>query len=241
MMSPILRHIDDTERSAVLLSGGYFQSPPGVDDFSLNTLALAARLGREVRKLHRGNKASYDVMHNDLGQACGTDTCSIGDNGQDGPVDVHSLRELAAAERITFTITRERTLRNRAARAMHKWLRDTGTNSLFRQEGEEIVYRSRQYDSVRVGVVKDFYVVPRCPLIMNEYYSRHFDRLRRAFPDCRRRYLIEIGSAVDKDKMFKGAEIYLRGPRSSGDQIIHVFTDSRCTELVEFAWTARDF
>jgi hypothetical protein len=65
--------------------------------------------------------------------------------------------------------------------------------------------------------------------------------LRRAFPDRRRRHLIEISSFADKDKVLKATEIYLRGPHSAGEQIIQVFTDSRCEELVEFALTARDF
>jgi hypothetical protein len=231
--APVLARFDRTCRSATLIAGGYFES--GIDEFSLNTFALAHRLGGAVRRLHRRNKVLYDVIQNDLGMVCGADACTLPAAAE--PVDLRPLRAVAPVE---FTVTRERTLRNRATRTMKKWLKDPGTDRRFFRDGDEIRYRSRSYEQVLAGVAKENHVVPRCPLIVNEYFTDYFARLRR-FTFCEHRYVVDINSFADRDKILKGAEIYLRRANSPHETIIAVFVDAACQNLVELAMTRDDF
>lgn len=181
----------------------------------------------------------YDVIHNDLGTVCGTDTCSITAAGPAEP-DIAPLTNAADAVGVRFTVTRERTLRNRAARSMKAWLRDPSVDRRFVREGDEILYRSRNYDRVLAGVARDHYVVPRCPLIVAEYFTDYFARLRE-FGACEQRYVVDINSFGDRDKILKGAEIYLRGANDPNETIIAVFVDAACTRLVEMTLTLDDF
>jgi hypothetical protein len=232
-LAPVLARFDGAHRSATLVAGGYFES--GVDEFSLNTFALAHRLGGAVRRMHRRNKVLYDVIHNDLGMVCGADACAL--PAAAGPVD---LSPLLAAAKVDFTVTRERTLRNRATRTMKKWLKDPATDRRFVRDGDEIRYRSRSYEQVLAGVVKENHVVPRCPLIVNEYFTDYFARLRQ-FTFCEHRYVVDINSFADRDKILKGAEIYLRRANSPQETIIAVFVDAACRNLVELSLTRDDF
>ncbi|MDI5966941.1 hypothetical protein [Streptantibioticus silvisoli] len=235
---PVLDHISRKQRSATLIAGGYFESAGGIGDFSLNSFALGHELGAGVRYRHRGNKVLFDVIHNDLGMACGTDACSV--TAAPAAIDLAPLTAAAATAGVTFTVTRERTLRNRAARSMKEWLKNPSAEPRFVRDGDDIHYRSRQYEKVLAGVVKDNYVVPRCPLIVNEYFVKYFARLRQ-YADCARAYVIDINSFADKDKVTKGAEIYLRNHAAPTDEIILVFADPSCTNVVEMALSARDF
>jgi hypothetical protein len=232
-LAPVLARFDPTRRCATLVAGGYFES--GVDEFSLNTFALAHRLGGAVRRLHRRNKVLYDVIHNDLGMVCGADACVL--PAAAPPVDLSPLR---AAARVDFTVTRERTLRNRATRSMKKWLKDPSVDKRFFREGDEIRYRSRSYDQVLAGVAKENHVVPRCPLIVNEYFTDYFARLRQ-FTFCEHRYVVDVNSFADRDKILKGAEIYLRRTNSPHETIIAVFVDAACRNMVELSLTRDDF
>jgi hypothetical protein len=232
-LEPVLARIDPALRSATLVAGGYFES--GIDEFSLNTFAFAHRVGSAVRRMHRRNKVRYDVIHNDLGMVCGTDACVLPAAG--GPVDLSPLRAAAGVE---FTVTRERTLRNRAARTMKKWLADPGTDRRFYRDGDEIRYRSRSYEQVLAGVAKENHVVPRCPLIVNEYFTDYFARLRR-FTFAEHRYVVDISSFADRDKVLKGAEIYLRRANDPHETIVAVFTDATCRNPVELSLTRDDF
>lgn len=233
-LEPILRHVSDTGRTATLITGGYFESQTGIDDFSRNTFALAHSLGREVRRRYRKNKVRYDVIHNDLGTVCGTDSCSV-----TGPAPEPDLGPLRAAG-IPFTVTRERTLKNRAARTMKAWLKDPSLDRRFYREGDEIYFRSRSYERVLAGVAKEQHVVPRCPLIVGEYFAGYFSRLRE-FTACAHRYVIDISSFADRDKILKGAEIYLRRAGRDDETIIAVFTDPECARIVEMRLTVDDF
>lgn len=177
----------------------------------------------------------YDVIYNDLGMACGTDSCSIAPAAAEP--DLGALNEIARAG---FTVTRERTLRNRATRAMKAWLKDPATDRRFYREGDEVYFRSRSYERVLAGVARENHVVPRCPLIVGEYFAGYFSRLR-AFTACGHRYVVDINSFADRDKILKGAEIYLRRAGRDDETIIAVFTDPACAELVEMCLTADDF
>ncbi|MFI1105188.1 hypothetical protein [Streptomyces melanogenes] len=237
---PVLDHISRTQRSATLIAAGYFESAAGIGDFSRNSFALAHELGAFLRRHHRGNKVRFDVIHNDLGMVCGAAACSVNTPAASQPFDLTPLSAAAAAAGITFTVTRERNLRNRAARSMKDWLKDPSAKAGFVREGDGVYYRSRQYEKVLAGVVKDNYVVPRCPLLGNEYYVKCFASLRQ-YTDCARAYVIDICSFSDKEKLTKGAEIYLRNHAARTDEIILVFTDPSCTNVVEMALSAHDF
>lgn len=233
-LEPVLRHVDGTRRTATLVAGGYFESSTGVDEFSRNSFALAHRVGEALRHRYRRNKVLYDVIHNDLGTVCGTDTCSITDARTE--VDLSDLRDTGVA----FTVTRERTLRNRAARSMKAWLKDPAVDRRFYREGDEIYFRSRSYERVLAGTAREHHVVPRCPLIVGEYFAGYFARLRE-FTACGHRYVVDISSFADRDKILKGAEIYLRRSGREDETIIAVFADAACSRLVEMSLTVDDF
>lgn len=237
-LEPILRHIDTGTRTATLIAGGYFEAATGVDEFSRNTFALAHRLGGTIGRLHRRNKIRYDVIHNDLGTVCGTDSCSITPSAVEP--DLTPLLTAAEEARIEFTVTRERTLRNRATRSMKTWLKNPASDHRFYRDGDEVWFRSRSYEHVLAGVARDHYVIPRCPLIVAEYFAGYFERLRH-FTACGHRYVIDINSFADRDKILKGAEIYLRKADSDDETIIAVFADAACSRLVEMCLTANDF
>lgn len=237
-LKPVLRHVDADIRTATLIAGGYFEATTGVDEFSRNTFALAHRLGGAIGRLHRRNKVRYDVIYNDLGTVCGTDSCSIAPAAAEPDLD--PLRTVARAARVDFTVTRERTLRNRATRSMKAWLKNPATDRRFYRDGDEICFRSRSYERVLAGVAKDTHVVPRCPLIVGEYFAGYFERLR-PFTACGHRYVIDINSFADRDKILKGAEIYLRRAGRDDETIIAVFADAACSRLVELCITADDF
>ncbi|MFJ9432157.1 hypothetical protein ACIRQY_21160 [Streptomyces sp. NPDC101490] len=238
-VAPLLETVSTTSRSAVLVAGGYFDTAAGIGPFSLNSFALAQETGAAARRLHRGNKVLYDVIVNDLGMSCSTDVCTIPAAGP-AETDLSPLTASAAAAGIAFSVTRERNLRNRAARSMKRRLREPGENPLFSPEGDEIVFRSRQYERVLAGVVKDDHVVPRCPLIVAEYFARYFTRLR-AFPDCAHRHVVDINSLADRDKVTKGAEIYLRTLGTPEEEIVLVFTDPSCADPLALTYTPYDF
>lgn len=238
-LEPILDHISKTRRTATLVAGGYFESSTGVDEFSLNSFALAHRLGRAIRRQYRRNKVLYDVIYNDLGAVCGTDTCSLTASAPAEP-DLGPLATAAEAARVDFTVTRERTLRNRATRSMKAWLKDPSLDRRFFREGDEIYFRSRSYERVLAGVARDNYVIPRCPLIVSEYFANYFSRLR-AFTFCEHRYVLDINSFADRDKILKGAEIYLRKANAADETIIAIFVDAACSGLVEMSLTRDDF
>ncbi|MFF8608376.1 hypothetical protein ACF06X_20815 [Streptomyces sp. NPDC015346] len=240
-VAPLLETVSRSARSAVLVAGGYFETGAGVGEFALSSFALAQETGAAARRLHRGNKVLYDVIVNDLGMSCSTDVCTPA-AARAGFVesDLAPLRASAAEAGTAFTVTRERTLRNRAARAMKHRLREAGDHPLFSREGDEILFRSRTYEKVLAGVVKDDHVVPRCPLIVAEYFARYFARLR-AFPDCDRRHVVDINSLADRDKVTKGAEIYLRTEARPGEEIVLVFADAACADPIALPYTAYDF
>ncbi|MCX4983508.1 hypothetical protein [Streptomyces sp. NBC_00572] len=239
-VAPLLETVSTTSRSAVLVAGGYFDTAAGIGAFSLNSFALAQETGAAARRLHRGNKVLYDVIVNDLGMSCSTDVCTLPAAGPE-ETDLSPLTASAAEAGISFTVTRERNLRNRAARSMKRWLRDPAAQPLFTRDGDEIVFRSRQYEKVLAGVVKDDHVVPRCPLIVAEYFARYFARLRRAFPDCAHRHVVDINSLADRDKVTKGAEIYLRTHGTPEEEIVLVFADPSCADPLALTYTAYDF
>ncbi|WP_318207870.1 MULTISPECIES: hypothetical protein [unclassified Streptomyces] len=239
-VAPLLETVSTTSRSAVLVAGGYFDTAAGIGTFSLNSFALAQETGAAARRLHRGNKVLYDVIVNDLGMSCSTDVCTLPAAGP-AEIDLSPLTASAAGAGISFTVTRERNLRNRAARSMKRWLRDPATEPLFTREGDEIVFRSRQYEKVLAGVVADGHVVPRCPLIVAEYFARYFTRLRRTFPDCAHRHVVDINSLADRDKVTKGAEIYLRTQGTPEEEIVLVFADPSCADPLALTYTAYDF
>ncbi|KQX47353.1 MULTISPECIES: hypothetical protein [unclassified Streptomyces] len=238
-VASLLETVSTTSRSAVLVAGGYFDTAAGIGAFSLNSFALAQETGAVARRLHRGNKVLYDVIVNDLGMSCSTDVCTLPAAGS-AETDLTPLNASAAEAGISFSVTRERNLRNRAARSMKRRLGEPGEHPLFAREGDEIVFRSRQYAKVLAGVVKDDHVVPRCPLIVAEYFARYFARLR-AFPDCALRYVVDINSLADRDKVTKGAEIYLRTQGSPEEEIVLVFADATCAEPLALTYTAYDF
>ncbi|MFF5918659.1 hypothetical protein ACFY8C_09955 [Streptomyces flavochromogenes] len=240
-VAPLLETVSTTSRSAVLVAGGYFDTAAGIGAFSLNSFALAQETGAAARRLHRGNKVLYDVIVNDLGMSCATDVCALPAAAGPAGIDLSPLTASAAGAGISFTVTRERNLRNRAARSMKRWLRDPAARPLFTREGDEIVFRSRQYEKVLAGVVTDGHVVPRCPLIVAEYFARYFARLRRAFPDCAHRHVVDINSLADRDKVTKGAEIYLRTHGTPEEEIVLVFADPSCVDPLALTYTAYDF
>ena len=239
-VAPLLETVSRAHRSAVLVAGGYFETTAGIGEFSLSSFALAQETGAAARRLHRGNKVVYDVIVNDLGMSCSDDVCTLPAAGP-AETDLTPLTAAAAAAGTSFTVTRERTLRNRAARAMKHRLRDPAEHPLFRRDGDEILFRSRQYEKVLAGVVKDDHVVPRCPLIVAEYFARYFARLRAAFPDCARRHVVDINSLADRDKVTKGAEIYLRTQAGPDEEIVLVFADAACADPIALPYTADDF
>ncbi|MFH9724220.1 hypothetical protein ACH4M4_14825 [Streptomyces sp. NPDC017254] len=238
-VAPLLETVSTTSRSAVLVAGGYFDTTAGIGAFSLNSFALAQETGAAARRLHRGNKVLYDVIVNDLGMSCSTDVCTLPAAGP-AETDLSPLTASAAGAGISFTVTRERNLRNRAARSMKRWLRDPAARPLFTRAGDEILFRSRQYEKVLAGVVTDDRVVPRCPLIVAEYFARYFARLR-AFPDCGPRHVVDINSLADRDKVTKGAEIYLRTLGTPEEEIVLVFADAACADPLALTYTAYDF
>lgn len=234
-LEPILRHISESGRTATLVAGGYFEATTGVDEFSRNSFAMADRLGRTIHRRHRRNKVLYDVIYNDLGTVCGTDSCSVS-----APVAAEPDLSQLTATRDGFTVTRERTLRNRATRSMKAWLKDPATDRRFYRDGDDIYFRSRSYERVLAGVAREHHVVPRCPLIVSEYFAGYFARLR-PFTACDHRYVVDINSFADRDKILKGAEIYLRKAGRDDETIIAVFTDATCSRFVEMCLTVEDF
>lgn len=237
-LEPILAHISPTERTATLVAGGYFESGTGIDEFSVNSFELASRIGWAIRRRYRRNKVLYDVIHNDLGMACGTDVCSIA--APPAEPDLGPLAAAAAASGVDFTVTRERTLRNRATRSMKAWLKDPTLDRRFVRDGDDILFRSRSYERVLAGVAKENHVVPRCPLIVSEYFAGYFARLRE-FPSATHRYVVDLNSFADRDKILKGAEIYLRRAGSADETIVVVFVDPACSRLVELSLTQDDY
>ncbi|WP_405857640.1 hypothetical protein OG361_27265 [Streptomyces sp. NBC_00090] len=239
-VAPLLETVSTSARSAVLVAGGYFESTAGIGEFSLTSFALALETGAAARHLHRGNKVVYDVIVNDLGVSCSDEVCTLPAAGP-APTDLTPLTAAAAGAGASFTVTRERTLRNRSARAMKRRLREPAEHPLFSRDGDEILFRSRQYEKVLAGVVKGDHVVPRCPLIVAEYFARYFDRLRAAFPDCAHRHVVDISSLADRDKVTKGAEIYLRTQAGPDEEIVLVFADAACADPIALPYTAHDF
>ncbi|MGW6391503.1 hypothetical protein ACWFR1_13600 [Streptomyces sp. NPDC055103] len=239
-VAPLLETVSRAHRSAVLVAGGYFETTAGIGEFSLSSFALAQETGAAARHLHRGNKVVYDVIVNDLGMSCSDDVCTLPAAGP-AETDLSPLTAAAAAAGSSFTVTRERTLRNRAARAMKHRLREPAEHPLFHRDGDEVLFRSRQYAKVLAGAVKDDHVVPRCPLIVAEYFARYFARLRAAFPDCARRHVVDINSLADRDKVTKGAEIYLRTQAGPDEEIVLVFADAACADPIALPYTALDF
>ncbi|MEU7071545.1 hypothetical protein AB0B30_17330 [Streptomyces narbonensis] len=239
-VAPLLETVSTSARSALLVAGGYFETTAGIGEFSLNSLTLALETGAAARRLHRGNKVVYDVIVNDLGMSCSDDVCTLPAAGP-ATTDLTPLTAMAAAAGTSLTVTRERTLRNRAARAMKRRLREPAEHPLFVRDGDEILFRSRQYEKVLAGVVKDDHVVPRCPLIVAEYFARYFARLRAAFPDCAHRHVIDVNSLADRDKVTKGAEIYLRTQADPDEEIVLVFADAACADPIALPYTAYDF
>ncbi|MET9374451.1 hypothetical protein ACFYV5_08255 [Streptomyces sp. NPDC003035] len=243
-VEPLLETVSPTARSAVLVAGGYFETAAGIGEFSLNSFALAQETGAAARRLHRGNKVLYDVIVNDLGMSCSGDVCTASaaarSTAASGETDFSPLDASAAGAGISYTVTRERTLRNRAARLMKRRLREPEAHPLFSREGDEILFRSRGYEKVLAGVVKDDHVVPRCPLIVAEYFARYFARLR-AFPDCAHRHVVDINSLADRDKVTKGAEIYLRTQATPEEEIVLVFADAACADPIAMSYTPYDF
>ncbi|WP_369146553.1 hypothetical protein [Streptomyces sp. R44] len=239
-VEPLLETVDLGSRSALLVAGGYFETAAGIGEFSLSSFALAQETGAAARRLHRGNKVVYDVIVNDLGMSCSDEVCTL-PAAPSAPADVSPLTAVAADAGTSFTVTRERTLRNRAARAMKRRLREPAEHPLFVLEGDEILFRSRRYAKVLAGTVKDDHVVPRCPLIVAEYFARYFARLRAAFPDCARRHVVDINSLADRDKVTKGAEIYLRTQADADEEIVLVFADAACADPIALPYTAYDF
>lgn len=241
-VAPLLETVSRTTRTALLVAGGYFETAAGIGAFSLNSFDLALETGAVARRLHRGNKVLYDVIVNDLGLSCSTEVCTVPAPGTAAPevLDLAPLDAAAAAAGITYSVTRERTLRNRAARAMKHAVRGSALEPPFSREGDEILFRSRSYAKVLAGVVKDDHVVPRCPLIVAEYFARYFARLR-AFPDCPRRHVVDVNSLADRDKVTKGAEIYLRTRGTSEEEVTLVFADAECADPIALTYTAYDF
>jgi hypothetical protein len=239
-VSAILARITPERRSGVLLSAGYFESTTGVGEFSLASFAFAHEVGRRVLRQHHGNVALYDVIQNDLGMSCGLDACAVGMPTGADAADQTPLRNAAADAGIAFTVTRERTLRNRAVRALKLWLADPASNRLFFLDGDGIYFRSRQYERVLVGVRKDNYAVPRCPMIVQQYYVDYFARLRR-LDDCATRCVVDVSLTGDKDKVLKGAEIYLRTQGREGDEIITVFASGGMKNAIDLTLSADAF
>lgn len=236
----VLDHLPARRAAAVLVQGGYFDTTTGPDAFAHATVELAQAVGAVLRAEEPRHTVLFDLLLNDLGSACGTDVCTVTPAAGSATADPTPLLRTVADPRRRPTVIRERTLRNRVARRLGRALRRDLFPEWARVEGGELVMDSEVRGTIRLGALHTDRVVPRCPLIMGEYYRDAFARLRAAAPQ-KPRVVVDFCAAADKDKVLRGIEVCFRDREAADETLVAVFTDSRGENPVDLAFTRRDF
>ncbi|UOD82316.1 hypothetical protein [Paenarthrobacter ureafaciens] len=231
--------VSDTQ---VLIACGYFDVTTGVDEFSIESMKAGLSLGRELQITHSLSRAPvYTVIANDLGLDCSQDSCTLPGPNEIADIDTAQLVELSDSLESTFVLVRERTMRNRAARLLKRWLKDPSYDESLRLERTEILFDSFMYSSVVAGAINDAGVgIPRCPLIVSEYLDRSFQRLRSSRQSSAR-VVFDFNRPADRDKVIKGTEMYLARISQGQEAVVQVFFDPITHESISIPYSSHEF
>lgn len=224
----------------VLIACGYFDVSTGIDDFAVESMKAGLRLGDELQKTYSlTRKPAFTVIVNDLGMDCSQDVCEMRPAAP-AEVDTSALLELCAPFEVTFDVVKERTLRNRSARFLKRWLKDTASDESLRLEGTEILFDSDLYPKVIAGAVNEEEAgIPRCPLIVSEYLDLSFKRLS-ASRQRSSRVVFDFNRVADKDKVIKGTEMYLARKSQGQEAVVQVFFDAKTHDFVSIPYSSED-
>lgn len=131
-------------------------------------------------------------------------------------------------------------MRNRAARFLKRWQKNTAVDGTIRLEGDEILFDSSLYPKVIAGALNEDGVgIPRCPLIVGEYLDLSFKRLS-ASRQRSSRVVFDFNRVADKDKVIKGTEMYLSRKAEGQEAIVQVFFDPSTHDFVSIPYNSED-
>lgn len=224
----------------VLIACGYFDVSTGIDDFSVESLKAGLRLGQDLQRTYAlSREPVYTVIVNDLGMDCSQDVCELRPVTP-SEIDTSALQEICAPVEATFDVVKERTLRNRAARYLKRWQKDTATDGSIRLEGGEILFDSGLYPKVIAGALNEDGVgIPRCPFIVSEYLELFFRRLS-ASRQRSSRVVFDFNRVADKDKVIKGTEMYLARRAQGQEAVVQVFFDANTHDFVTIPYSSEE-
>ena len=225
----------------ILIACGYFDASTGVDDFALESLKAGLMLGSDLQSEHSLRKTPlYTIIVNDLGMDCSQDVCDARSRNAPAEIDMSTLEEICDSSNASFSILRERTLRNRSARLLKRWLRDSSTDETLRLDGGDILFESFIYPKVVAGAVNPAGAgIPRCPLIVSEYLDLSFKQLS-AVKQSSARIVIDFNHVADKDKVIKGSEMYLARRSRGHEAVVQVFFDPNTHDSVSLSYSSYD-
>lgn len=225
----------------MLIACGYFDTSTGIDDFSVESMKAGLRLGEGLQRTYAlSRKPVYTVIVNDLGMDCSQVVCELKPVAPTD-IDTSALQDICAPFGATFEVVRERTMRNRAARFLKRWQKNTASDGAIRLDGDEILFDSSLYPKVIAGALNEEGVgIPRCPLIVSEYLELSFKRVS-ASRQRTSRVVFDFNRVADKDKVIKGTEMYLARRAEGQEAVVQVFFDADTHELVSVPYSSEDF
>ncbi|MFE4834510.1 hypothetical protein ACFRAU_07490 [Arthrobacter sp. NPDC056691] len=230
-----------TTDTQALISCGYFDAPTGIDDFSRSSMMAGLSLGRMLDTASAARPgAQYTVLVNDLGMDCSEDACTLTSIRAED-MDTSPLQEMANSFGSAFSVVREKTLRNRAARKIKNWLKAPESDPTLHLDGNEILFDSDSHPRVIAGALNAAGTgIPRCPLIVSEFEDISFRSLERT-PDAASRIMFDFIRIADRDKVIKGTEMYMKRRARPAEAMVLIFFDAETQDFVPVVFNSDDY
>lgn len=206
----------------IYLEAGHHKVSTGPDDFSLTSLRHALDLGQNLILKYKDKvKIVFGVLKDDLGLSCDTLSCWIPQPVQTSEADLalpRSLEAILLASPVVkmdkIMIFSERNAKNRGL-AHLKSLRSgktfpSGMEERADSQRDGLFFRTWDRQSVELAVIHGDHWTAKCPTLMGQHYADVLSRLRQRFPREYPVALVDFSDIMDRNKVTRGSESFLR-------------------------------
>lgn len=202
---------DQLNPANFFIQGGYYETKYGVDEFSENSLKAAIELGSIIKNANKQNTVSYGILVNNMQQVCGDTVCLTPDEFKtDAKVAEQEIYELIKKLNLhdyDFTISNERSIKNKGLRMMKRLLKQ-GSSLLFKRDSTCWCMPSKLGGDISLFEMHSDRLVAKCPTIMGTYYSEMIKKVEEYNPSSTLPVvIIDFCSYNDKDKVVRGLEV----------------------------------
>lgn len=223
-------------RPVVYLEAGHFDPRLGADEFSVNSLAQACGMLRElVRKCGPKSRFALGILIDNLGLECNAGSCLIkqGELAQGLEEIPQALLDVIASESMVkldrLILHNERTVKNRAISDLRR-LRNRGLPETISVQ-EQIDFDTLLFDNGENEPIALADVVSantwrvKCPSILAKHYSDVINEICGRFPMADGVVIVDWSEMFDRSKVEGGRLVFeaLFAPAQIPSTVVNVF------------------